>query len=73
MGYRKVFRKVKMKDLMPANEAHIGYVAHDKTCGLKKYQGSTPLVILGNPFSDGVYSVSGQPCKFVALEASVRI
>ena len=43
---------------MPANENHIGYVAHDETCGLKKCQGSTPLVILGNPFY-GVYSVSG--------------
>ena len=43
MDYRKVFRNVKIKALMPANEYHIGYVAHDKTCGLKKCQGSTPL------------------------------
>ena len=58
---------------MPANDSHIGYVAHDKTCGLKKCQGSTPLVILGNPFSDGVYSVSGLARNLVAVEASVRI
>lgn len=59
---------------MPANEAHIGYVAHDKTCGLKKYQGSTPHSHFRKSiFSDGVYSVSGRARKFVALVASVRI
>ena len=36
MGYRKVFRKVKIKDLMPANDSHIGYVAHDKSVWAEK-------------------------------------
>lgn len=50
MGYRKVFRKVKMKDLMPANNSHIGYVAHDRSVWAEKVPGFDSFIIQGNPF-----------------------
>lgn len=55
---------------MPANEDHIGYVAHDKTCGLKKCQGSTPLCHFRKSiFSDGDYSSVWLERLIVAQEA----